>query len=117
MSAAHFYHWGTEALGRAVDQLARGAVLYFIGALLIFGGFLTAGALLAFVRYDLDFADAIQELRGSDVSVQGSHAPIRRALDPGADLPSRSALRAEHPPMARRHSLPPPIVSKQGEIR
>ena len=72
---------------------------------------------LAFVRYDLDFADAIQELRGSAVSFQDSHAPIRRALDLGADLPSRSALRAEHPPTTSRHSLPPPIVSKQGEIR
>ena len=42
MSAAQFYFWGAEAVGRAVDQLAARAVLYFIGALLIFGVFITA---------------------------------------------------------------------------
>ena len=111
MSAAQFYFWGAHAVGRSVDQLATQAVLYFIGALLIFGGFITAGALLAFVRYYLDFADAIQELRESDVSFQVSRAPIGRALDLGADLPSRSALRAEHSATARKRALPPAIVA------
>ena len=113
MSAAQFYFWGAEAVGRAVDQLAARAVLYFIGALLIFGGFITAGVLLAFVRYYIAFAEAIQELRASDVSFQGARAPIRRALDLGADLPSRSALHAEYASTSRKRALPPAIVAKR----
>lgn len=113
MSAAQFYHWGADAVGRAVDDLAARAVLYFIGALLIFGGFITAGVLLAFVRYYLAFAAAIQELRASDVSFQAARAPIRRALDVGSDLPSRDALRAEHAATSRRRSEPPSIVARQ----
>ena len=113
MSAAQFYHWGADAVGRAVDDLAARAVLYFIGALLIFGGFITAGVLLAFVRYYLAFAAAIRELRASDVSFQAARAPIRRALDVGADLPSRDALRAEHAASSRRRSEPPAIVARQ----
>ncbi|MDD9985623.1 MAG: ABC transporter ATP-binding protein [Spirochaetaceae bacterium] len=113
MSAAQFYFWGAEAVGRAVDRLAAQALLYFIGALLIFGGFITAGVLLAFVRYYVAFAEAIQELRASDVSFQASRAPIRRALDLGADLPSRSALRAEYASTSRKRALPPAIVAKR----
>ncbi len=113
MSAAQFYHWGADAVGRAVDDLAARAVLYFIGALLIFGGFITAGVLLAFVRYYLAFAGAIQELRANDVSFQAARAPIRRALETGADLPSRGDLRAEHAATSRKRSLPPAIVARQ----
>ena len=113
MSAAQFYHWGADAVGRAVDDLAARAVLYFIGALLIFGGFITAGVLLAFVRYYLAFAAAIRELRASDVSFQAARAPIRRALDVGSDLPSRDALRAEHAATSRQRSEPPSIVARQ----
>ena len=65
------------------------------------------------MRYYIGFAEAIQELRASDVSFQGARAPIRRALDLGADLPSRCALRAEYASSSRKRALPPAIVAKR----
>lgn len=94
--AAQFYFWGTQAVGKAVDQLASRAVLYFFGALLIFTGAITVGLLLAVVRYYADFVEAVEQLRTSDVEYQAARAGVARALALAEDLPEGAELRREH---------------------
>ena len=79
--------WSNRAMGQAVDELATRAMLYFVGAVLIFAGHITAGVLIAFVRYYVTVVEDVQELREYNISFHEAAAAVKRAL----------ALNEEHP--------------------
>lgn len=79
--------WSNRAMGTAVDELAARAVLYFVGAVLIFAGSITAGVLIAFVRYYAAFVEDVQALRENNIAFHEAAAAVERAL----------ALHAGHP--------------------
>ena len=79
--------WSNRAMGTAVDELATRAVLYFVGAVLIFAGAITAGVLIAFVRYYAAFVEDVQALRENNIAFHEAAAAVERAL----------ALHAGHP--------------------
>ncbi len=78
--------WSNRAMGQAVDELATRAALYFVGAVMIFAGQITAGTLIAFVRYYSSFVEDVQALRENNIAFHEAAAAVHRAL----------ALHAEH---------------------
>ena len=78
--------WSNRAMGQAVDELATRAALYFVGAVMIFAGQITAGTLIAFVRYYSSFVEDVQALRENNIAFHEAAAAVERAL----------ALHAEH---------------------
>ena len=79
--------WSNRAMGQAVDELATRAALYFVGAVMIFAGQITAGILIAVVRYYSSFVEDVQALRENNIAFHEAAAAVERAL----------ALHAEHP--------------------
>ena len=79
--------WSNRAMGQAVDELATRAALYFVGAVMIFAGQITAGILIAVVRYYSSFVEDVQALRENNIAFHEATAAVERAL----------ALHAEHP--------------------
>ena len=79
--------FGNRVMGQAVDELATRAALYFVGAVLIFAGTITAGVLIAFVRYYATFVEDVRMLRENNIAFHEAAAAVERAL----------ALHAEHP--------------------